>query len=288
MRIVILCFFYFLSLNAQAAGPLGGVPLITPITSQNQVFGKTLSVIQQAETVPSGQGIVSTTGASMSGVSKTLVEASVEAIPPAPSSTTTTTSATTGPTPSGVILATTDLYIGGTKIWTGTLTEKNGSLVYTGGVAPTQIPFTLFVYPVGPLLLEVDAGVDFEGNISASLIPGFSYPLQDSELDAKLAASVSAGAFLDGYASLWLIRAGVGGTVNIIDGSIGVSGRLLMNGQAPTGSGTGSVQMLNGEFYGFVDTDLLFGNWSRIYTKDFYSWAGYCFSFEGKGCGGVQ
>jgi hypothetical protein len=313
MRIVILLGSVFvLSLPSYAQTAVGGAALITPVTRENQVFGKPLNVTEQAETVPSGQGIVTTTGASFAGHSKTLVDASVEAIPSqSPPSTIVTTGTTTsgggggitvtsppgtiGPTgttitsgPVSIVLGDTNLYIGGVKIWTGALTYKNGVLAYSGGVAPTQIPFTLFVYPVGPMTLEVDAGVSFEGSITASLTPGLSYPLQDSELDAKLSADMSAGGFIDGYANLWLLRAGVGGQVNIIDGTVGVTGRILLNGHAPVGSGSGSVRMLNGELYGFVDDRFLFGVWSRLYTKNFYSWSGYCFSFDSTACAGIK
>jgi hypothetical protein len=266
-------------------------------------LGKPLIVSQTGNTVSSGQGVIATTHTEFLGSSKNLVEASVEAIPQASASPSPGADpqavaaniavandpgvASASPTPMPIYeidLGRTDLYIDGFRIWTGDLSYQNGELTYSGGVAPTQIPIPIFIYPVGPMTLEVDAGVSFEGQIDATLSPGLSYPLQDSTLDAKLTANLSAGGFIEGYANLWLLRAGVGGEVDLIDGTVGVTGHIYMNGQTPSGQGMGMVHMLDGDLFGFVDDRFFFGVWSRIYTHDFYKWAGYCYSFGATAC----
>ena len=292
---------------ADGVSPPGGVTIVDPVIRESSLMGQKLSVEQDSATVSSGLGVVGTTKTSFVGHSMTLMEASVEALPSSSNEETAAALATakaqtapldsgvpvvsgtpipgSTPIPGGIVLGTTDLYIDGIKLWTGTLQYANGSLSYDGGVPPTQIPYTIFVYPVGPMTLQVDAGVEFEGDVRASITPGLSYPFTDSTLDAQLSASIGAGGFIEGYANLWLIRAGVGGAVDLIDGSTGVAGHIYMNGQAPTGEGFGMVHLLSGDIYAFVDTGFFFGGWTRIWKKDFYNWAGWCYSFGATSCG---
>jgi hypothetical protein len=254
----------------------GGVQLIEPMVQESKLLGKPMRVEQHAQTVNSGFGVMTSTQTELLGHSGTLVEASVEAIPAAPMA---------SATPSGLVLGTTDLYIGGTRIWTGALRYQKGSLTYSGGVAPTQIPFPIFAYPLGPVMLRVDAGIEFEGEIDASLTPGLSYPLADSTLDATLSANLGASGFVEGYAGLWIVRAGVGGRVDLIEGTTGVTGHIYMNGiTPPSGHGIGMVRLLSGDVYGFVDTKFFFGRWNRVLHKDFFKWGGYCYSFGAKTC----
>jgi hypothetical protein len=298
MRNVIPVLFLIVGMDAVAADQAGGsTALITPITRESSVMGKKLRVEQAGETVTSGQGVVTTTHTEFLGHSGTLVEASVEAIPSefTPSQKMISKQATTGtpdvtgtPGPTqtnNVELGRTDLYVGGIRLWTGALRYQNGALVYSGGVPPTQLPFTVFTYPIGPLLLQVDAGVEFEGDIEAALVPGLSYPFPDSTLDAKLTANLSAGGFIEGYANMWLIRGGVGGRVDLINGTTGLAGHIYMNGHKPSGTGFGMVHLLSGDLYGFVDTHFFFGRWNRLYKKEFYQWKGWCYAFGDSSCG---
>jgi hypothetical protein len=312
MRFLLLCVLTLCAITLPAFADNsanGGLAIVDPVIRQSTLMGQTLSVEQDSATVSSGLGVVSTTQTQFVGHSMTLMEASVEAIPgasddatqaalavaaaqanltqsisTATTSTTTATPATT-PVPGEIVLGKTDLYIDGIKLWTGSLQYANGSLSYTGGVPPTQIPYTIFVYPVGPMTLQVDAGVEFEGSLDASITPGLSYPFTDSTLDAQLSANIAAGGFVEGYANLWLIRAGVGGAVDLVDGATGVVGHIYMNGQAPSGAGFGMIHLLSGDIYAFVDTRFFLGQWDRIWKKDFYNWAGWCYSFGATSCG---
>jgi hypothetical protein len=256
--------------------------LLKPMVQKSKVLGKTLSFEEKAQALSSGLGVLSETQSQFLGQTTSLVSASVEAVPPAaplPGAT-----PIPGATPAGIELGRTDLYIGGTRVWAGDLRFVNGALVYTGGVAPTQIPFPLFMYPLGPVMLELDAGVEFEGALVASLTPGLSYPLQDSSLDAKVEAKLAAAAYIQGYASLYIVRAGVGGRVDIVEGTTGVEAHLLLNGQKPYADYLGKVVLLKGDVYGFVDTNILFGRWTRVLHKSFFSWPGKCFAFGVNSC----
>ncbi len=263
--------------------------ILNPISQSTTLFGKPLKMEQSANTLPSNQGASITTFSQFLGKGTNIFEASVEAVPaptaaPNPDAPIGSTDPSASPSPApGIEIAKTDLYIGGTRVWAGTLSYNKGSLIYTGGVAPTQIPFPIFSYPLGPLLLQVNAGIEFEGGIEASLTPGLSYPLQDSSLTAKVEAELMASGFIEGDASLWIVRGGVGGRLNLIKGSTGINAFLFMNGSKPQGTYLGGVTFLSGSIYGFVDVRLF--KWNRIINKNFYSWSGWCFAFDKTTCG---
>ena len=281
--------------------------ILNPITQSTQLMGQQLKVQENANTLPSNQGVAIGAQSQFLGNTTSLFEASVQAVP-APTATpgnpdapitskatalksfdatTTTTGSDASATPTpppGIQLATTDFYIGGTRVWAGTLSFSKGSFVYSGGVAPTQIPFPIVAYPLGPVLLQVNAGVEFEGNLQATLTPGLSYPLTDSSLTAQVQATLMASGFIEGDASIWILRGGVGGRLNLIKGSTGINAFLFMNGSKPQGTYLGGVTFLSGSVYGFVDINLLFG-WNRILSRNFYSWSGWCFAFDKTTCG---
>ncbi len=246
----------------------------THATFHSTLMGKPLSISQNADPTADHLGVQTQTQLQFLGKNKDLSTVSVEAIP---------YSSPSKDVPN-IPIATTNWYIGGTQIWTGNLAFKNGALTYEGGIAPTQIPFPLFVYPLGPILLQVDAGVSFQGNVSASLIPGISIPMEDSTLSGKLQAELAASAYIEGYAKLLIVRAGIGGNINVIDGTAGIETTIFMNQTKPKLEGFGKVQLLDGSVYGFVDTTILFGRWRRILNKNFFAWNGKCYSFGVEQC----
>lgn len=256
-----------------------------PIRAEAKLLGQPIKVEQSGRFLPSALGIGMKTESTLLGHPFNLIEASIEAIPAAPAdSTSLSPPPSASATPTAIEFAKSDLYIHGTRVWSGSLRYEKGGVVYSGGIAPTQIPIPLFVYPLGPLVLEVDAGVEFEGMLEAALTPGLSYPLQDSSLDARLQARLSVAAYVEGYASIWVLRGGVGGRVNLIEGTTGIAAHLYFNGQKPSGQYLGKVNLLQGSVYGFVDTNLLFGRWTRVLKKNFYHWNGLCYSFGADAC----
>jgi len=264
------------------------------LTQSSTLLGKKLTVTQTSDATSDQRGVTTQTQIQFLGKARSLMEASVEAIPPAqegeaipPATDTTSTTdgaATDGATP-GIPLAQTDLYIGGVRVWNGTLSFQKGGLVYSGGVPFTQVPFPIFAYPLGPLVLQVDAGIEFEGMAQASLLPGISIPIQDMTIDASLQADLTAAGYVEGYAKLLFVRAGVGGRVNFIDGETGLSAHVYFTGAAPQLAGFGKVVLLSGDVYGFVDSYGLFGGWKRWLSKDFFNWPGKCFALGEETCG---
>ncbi|MBS1958614.1 MAG: hypothetical protein JST80_04000 [Bdellovibrionales bacterium] len=186
------------------------------------------------------------------------------------------------PTPAqGVVLNQHDLYIGGVRVWNGALRYDQGSLVYSGGVAPTQVPIPIFAYPLGPVLLQVEAGVEFEGNVSVKITPGVSYPLTDSSVTADLQAKLYAAGYIDAYARLLFLRAGVEGRINVIDAVAGWYSTFFLTGMKPISTSYGYARLLSGSVNGFVDFNLIFGRWRRLINKSFFSWKGKCLDFTG-------
>jgi hypothetical protein len=154
------------------------------------------------------------------------------------------------------------------------------------GLAPTEVRVPFIVYPVGPLTLNVSGGVRFQANLDATLTPILVLnDLKSSALGVQLSAMAEAGGFVEAYAKLLIIRGGVGGQVDLIDGNIAVNGQVLFNGEKPAVTVNGIVQFFNGRFYAFLD---IFGflklGWKRLINHDLYTWKGICYSMGYTSC----
>ncbi len=147
------------------------------------------------------------------------------------------------------------------------------------GLAPTEIRVPFVIYPVGPLTLNVGGGARFHALLDATLIPEIGIPLNTSTLGVTVSAKAQAAGFVEAYAALLIIRGGVGGQVNLIDGKLDVHGRVAFDNSKPTILVNGIVQFLNGRFYAFLDIFgfLSFG-WKRLINHEIYKWNGLCYS----------
>ena len=236
----------------------------THLQAQTTLFGKPLSVTQNTDASASKLGVQTSTLLQFLGKNVNLMQASVEV--------------------SSSAQGTTNWYIAGKRVWSGNLALQNGSLVYSGGLAPVQLPLPLFVYPLGPVILEVDTGIDFQGSLDVNLTPTLALPLQDSKLQGTLQETISAGGYLEGYAKLLVVRAGIGGKINLIDGNVGANADLFLNQSPPVLTGLGKVSFLEGSIYGFVDVIKLLGQWRRLLSANLYSWNGKCYAFGAESC----
>jgi hypothetical protein len=147
------------------------------------------------------------------------------------------------------------------------------------GLAPTEVRVPFVIYPVGPLTLNVAGGARFQANLDATLVPEVALPIQDSTLGVQLSAKAEAAGFVEAYAAILIIRGGVGGQVDLINGHLDVNGRVAFNGNKPVVIVNGIVQFFSGRFYAFLD---IFGflklGWKRLIDKDLYAWTGICYS----------
>lgn len=273
-RVILCALLSFLGLSVSAAD-------LTPLSKGTTLLGKPLVVRVQGHTDEDAPRANTTITSQFLGTQATLIETSISAIPESSPSAEADPQASPGVPLSG----STDLYIAGVRVWTGQLYFQNGGLAYHGGTAPVQIPFPLFAYPIGPLMVQLDAGVELEGTLDASITPGLSYPLQDSSLDLKVEAEAIIAGYIEGYASIWLLRAGAGGRIDLVEGSTGIQEFFYLNGDQPQGQYLGGFNVLRGNIYGFVDTKIFFGRWNRILKRNFFSWPGKCFAFGGSTCG---
>ncbi len=147
------------------------------------------------------------------------------------------------------------------------------------GLAPTEIRVPFVAYPVGPLTLNVGGGARFYALLDTTLVPEIGVPLNTSTLGVTLSSKALGAGFVEAYASILVIRGGVGGQVNLIDGKLDVHGRVAFDNSKPTILVNGIVQFLNGRFYAFLD---IFGfltlGWKRLIDQDIYKWNGFCYS----------
>lgn len=147
------------------------------------------------------------------------------------------------------------------------------------GLAPTEIRVPFVSYPVGPLTLNVGGGARFHAVLDATLIPEVAVPVDTSTLGITLSAKAQAAAFVEAYASVIVLRGGVGGQVNLIDGKLDVHGRLAFDQSKPLMLVNGIVHFLNGRIYAFAD---IFGfpkaGWNRLVNHELYAWNGVCYS----------
>jgi len=105
-------------------------------------------------------------------------------------------------------------------------------------------------------------------------------PLKESTLGVALSTKAQASAFVEAYAAVVIIRGGVGGQVDLIDGHLDVNGRVAFNGtDKPIVMVNGMVQFFKGRFYAFLDVfGLLTLGWRRLIDYDLYTWQGVCYS----------
>jgi hypothetical protein len=179
----------------------------------------------------------------------------------------------------GIALRQHDVYVGGVRVWNGKFGLDHGTLTYSGGVAPTQIAIPLVTYPLGPLLLKVEAGFEFEGQLEARFAIGPSYPLKDSTVVASVQTDLYAAAYIDASARLLFLKGGIGGRIDVIDAQAGFFSTFYLNGMKPRTTNFGWARLMDGHVYGFLDSKILFGRWTRVWQHDFFNWMGACMTF---------
>lgn len=153
------------------------------------------------------------------------------------------------------------------------------------GLAPTQIRAPLIVYPVGPIVLEADAGVRFQANLTLENATVISIPIEFSEPGLKLSAVAGGAGFVEGHANVLMIRGGIGGQIDLVDAHLDVHSRFMPEHNKASVEVSAIAEFLKGRFYAFLD---IFGflslGWERFIDEDLYSWKGYCVATENRKC----
>jgi hypothetical protein len=157
---------------------------------------------------------------------------------------------------------------------------NDGFLEAKAGIAPVEVRIPFVIYPVGPMTLNVAGGVRFQAEVDGQLLPTlWINPVSNSSIETKINASASGAGFIEGYASLIVIRGGVGGQLDLLDGQLALDADFFFNGAPIRTSLSAMVTFLSGKLYAFADYFNIFKwSWDRFWEYDLFSWNGYCFS----------
>jgi len=175
----------------------------------------------------------------------------------------------------------TDFYWGGFRVWSSKPQWKDGAFQVAAGLPTVSMRAPLLRLPVGPVTLAVDTGVSAEASLTAKLAPLISIPIQYTSVKATFEPDVSASGFIEGYAKWIIIRAGIGGELQLIHSNAKISGTVGFSGFPAVYAFEGYLSLLAGKIYGFVDYFNLFGwNWKRALEPVFADWKGKCIAFS--------
>ena len=242
----------FTALTVQAAVP--ATPPVndsTHVQVNSKLLGKAISVSQNTDPTAGQLGVQSQTLFQFLGKTKTLSLFNVLG---------------------NTSIPTANWYINGTRVLGGNFAEQNGVLSYNANLAPIQIEFPVFSYPLGPIVLEVVSGVSFQGGINSQLQPILSTA---PGLVGDMSLDLSANAFVEADGRFLFYKAGIGGQITAFDGKTGthldVTLSEILAASNTSLSGYGAVSFLGGDIYGFIDST----------KKNFYQWSGKCYSFDG-------
>jgi hypothetical protein len=181
-----------------------------------------------------------------------------------------------------------DFYWGGFKVWSSKPEWQNGAYQIAAGLPTVSMRAPLVRVPVGPVSLSVDAGIAAEANITASLAPLISVPIQFTSIRASLEPQVSASGFIEGYAKWLIVRAGLGGELRLIQSDAKITGDVGFVGYSPRFAFQGYLSLLAGKIYGFIDYFNVLGwKWKRALEPVFANWKGKCIAFS-QTVGGVD
>ena len=174
-----------------------------------------------------------------------------------------------------------DFYWGGFKVWSSKPQWKDGAFQIAAGLPTVSMRAPLVRVPVGPVTVAVDAGVAAEASVTAKIAPLISIPIQFTSVKATLEPDLSASGFLEGYAKFLIVRAGVGGELQLIRSDAKLSAQVSFGAFPPQFGFEGFIHLLAGKIYGFVDYFNLFGwKWKRALEPVFASWKGKCLALS--------
>src|SRR5690606_29018854 len=138
----------------------------------------------------------------------------------------------------------TDFYWGGFRVWSTKPEWKDGRFEISAGLPTVSMRAPLFGVPVGPITLRLDAGVVAEAEVTASLRPLISLPIQFTSVEAALTPKAAASGFVEGYATWIAIRGGVGGEVELVRANASVAGNVSFGATPPSFSFDGFISFL--------------------------------------------
>jgi hypothetical protein len=170
-----------------------------------------------------------------------------------------------------------NFYWGGFKVWSTKPVWKDGAFQVAAGLPTVSMRAPIVRLPVGPVTLAVDAGISAEASITAKIAPMISIPIQFTSVRGTLETDTAASGFIEGYATWLIVRAGIGGELELVRGDASVSGQVSFGAFPPAFNFSGYLNLLAGKIYGFVDYFNLWGwKWKRALKPVFANWPGKC------------
>jgi hypothetical protein len=174
-----------------------------------------------------------------------------------------------------------DFYWGGFRVWSSQPEWKDGAFQIAAGLPTVSMRAPLVRLPVGPVTLSVDAGISAEADITAKIAPQISVPIQFTSVKGTLEPNVSASGFLEGYAQWLILRAGIGGELQLVRSDAKISAQVSFGAAPPKYAFEGFISLLAGKIYGFVDYFNVFGwKWKRALAPVFANWKGKCITLS--------
>lgn len=176
-------------------------------------------------------------------------------------------------------------YVKGKRVLAESFVDGDGSYKYVVEIPYTEIAGDLFSYSFYGITLGVNAGMSYEGMLSAGVSSELlrHKPNINTDMDlikASASADLMARAFIEGQVKILFIKGGVGGAINLIDGESQISiGVTPMSINRPEVAYSGMVDILSGSLYGYVGS----GSTRRL-AHDIYKHKGFCFAFGESAC----
>jgi hypothetical protein len=163
--------------------------------------------------------------------------------------------------------------------------EHDGIASFRLGLPPIQVRVPVLAYPIGPLLLQLDAGARFHADLRGQNMSTIGNDTVLTSLGIELKANGLAAAFIEAYAKFFFLRGGAGGQLDLVDLTAGLYARYNFDGTPPLVMAHLLAQFLKGRLYAFLDFFNIFGwGWKRLIDHDLYSWKGFCFAAGSISC----
>lgn len=181
----------------------------------------------------------------------------------------------------------TEFYSFGKRIFSEAGNLSTGVNSVSVSLAPVEVRIPFFIYPIGPLLLELDGGVRFQASLAADVTAEVAIPIELASIGANLQARADGAGFIEGYGKLLVVRAGVGGQLTLIDARANVNSRFTFDGLPPIVGVSAMVEFLKGRFYAYFDYFRIFPfGWRRLWDQEIFSWNGFCYATGSVSCPG--
>lgn len=148
-------------------------------------------------------------------------------------------------------------------------------------LAPIDVHAAILRYPIGPLVIGVDAGFTLGGELKFDIVPTVASPLENSSIRVDVEADAQSSAYAEGAATLLIFKGGLRGEVILVDAAVAFHYMRRFDGSAETQNLDGQIRLLSGAIFAFFDVAKLFGmQWTHLWTQDLLRWDGACFEFR--------